>query len=86
VDVAQDVITRDEDCGTEEGSWITRSESDEIASEEGAFARRLVGRLAAATVTAADGTVVAERNEELTEEVAARVAAAASRKSWSGAR
>src|SRR4029079_14299295 len=23
VDVAQDVITRDEDCGTEEGSWIT---------------------------------------------------------------
>jgi DNA-directed RNA polymerase subunit beta' len=76
VDVAQDVITRDEDCGTEEGSWITRSESDEIASEEGAFARRLVGRLAAATVTAADGTVVAERNEELTEEVAARVAAA----------
>ena len=76
VDVAQDVITRDDDCGTEEGSWITRSESDEIASEEGAFARRLVGRFAAATVTSADGTVVAERNEELTETVAARVAAA----------
>jgi len=76
VDVAQDVITRDDDCGTEEGSWITRSESDEIASEEGAFARRLVGRFAAATVTAADGAVVAERNEELTEEVSARVEAA----------
>ena len=30
VDVAQDVITRDEDCGTEEGSWITRAESDEV--------------------------------------------------------
>ncbi len=27
VDVAQDVITREEDCGTEEGSWIIRSES-----------------------------------------------------------
>jgi len=25
VDVAQDVITREEDCGTEEGSWIIRS-------------------------------------------------------------
>ena len=24
VDVAQDVITREEDCGTEEGSWIIR--------------------------------------------------------------
>ena len=49
VDVAQDVITRDDDCGTEEGSWITRSESNEItSSERGAFQRRLVGRLSAA--------------------------------------
>src|ERR1019366_5535417 len=49
VDVAQDVITREDDCGTEEGSWITRSESNEITSNErGAFQRRLVGRLAAA--------------------------------------
>src|SRR5205809_61824 len=45
VDVAQDVITREEDCGTEEGSWIIRSES---ADEPDAFQRRLVGRLAAA--------------------------------------
>ena len=28
VDVAQDVITRDDDCGTEEGSWITREDSE----------------------------------------------------------
>src|SRR4030095_4653845 len=34
VDVAQDVITRDDDCGTEEGSWITRAESNEITSSE----------------------------------------------------
>ena len=27
VDVAQDVITQDEDCGTEEGIWIIRAES-----------------------------------------------------------
>ena len=45
VDVAQDVITREDDCGTEEGSWIIRAESSD---EKGAFQRRLVGRLAAA--------------------------------------
>ena len=51
VDVAQDVITREDDCGTEEGSWITRAESSEIASNErGAFQRRLVGRLVAAPI------------------------------------
>ena len=47
VDVAQDVITREDDCGTEEGSWIIRSESSD---EAGAFQRRLVGRLAAAAL------------------------------------
>ena len=45
VDVAQDVITRDEDCGTLEGTWITRSETEEFAgSEPDAFWRRLTGR------------------------------------------
>src|SRR5450759_4568329 len=76
VDVSQDVITRDDDCGTEEGSWITRSEPDEPVGEEDVFARRLVGRFAAATIASADGAVVAERNDELTEEVSARIAAA----------
>ena len=47
VDVAQDVITREDDCGTEEGSWIIRSESSE---EKDGFLRRLVGRLAAASL------------------------------------
>ena len=45
VDVAQDVITREDDCGTEGGSWIIRAES---AEEPDAFQRRLVGRLIAA--------------------------------------
>ena len=73
VDVAQDVITRDEDCGTMEGSWITRTESDEIAREEGLFARRLVGRFAAAPVSTADGELVVGRNEEISEAFAARI-------------
>jgi DNA-directed RNA polymerase subunit beta' len=78
VDVAQDVITREEDCGTEEGSWIIRSESSE---ENGAFQRRLVGRLAAAslpdpsakTKKGEEPTYLVERNEMITEEIAARI-------------
>ncbi len=68
VDVAQDVITREDDCGTEEGSWIIRAESSD---EKGAFQRRLVGRLAAAplpdprvkTKKGEDPTLLVDRNE-----------------------
>ena len=78
VDVAQDVIIREEDCGTEEGIWIIRSESSE---ERDAFQRRLVGRLAAAslpdptvkTKKGEDPTYLVERNEMITEEIAARI-------------
>src|SRR5439155_7429058 len=76
VDVAQDVITRDDDCGTEEGSWITRSESNEItSSERGAFQRRLVGRLAAAPLRLGgdDGPLLIDRNEQMTEEIARQI-------------
>jgi len=76
VDVAQDVITRDEDCGTLEGSWITKAESEEIAAEEDAYRKRLVGRLAAAAITAADGEVIVERNQEISEESARAIVAA----------
>jgi DNA-directed RNA polymerase subunit beta' len=80
VDVAQDVITRDDDCGTEEGSWITREDS----SDEKEFRRRLVGRLAAAplpdpTVKVKKGEtapVIVDRNEEISKELAARIDAA----------
>ena len=73
VDVAQDVITREEDCGTEEGSWIIRSESSD---EKGAFQKRLVGRLAAAplpdprveTKKGKEPTLLVERNELIMEE------------------
>ena len=73
VDVAQDVITRDDDCGTEEGSWITRAESSD---ERDAFQRRLVGRLAAANLSIGSGKdarTLVERNEEITEVVAAAI-------------
>jgi DNA-directed RNA polymerase subunit beta' len=74
VDVAQDVITRDLDCGTEEGTWITRAETAEFAgSEPGSFAKRLVGRLAAAPVTTPGGEVLVERNVEIDETLAERI-------------
>jgi len=72
VDVAQDVITRDDDCGTLEGTWITRDETAEFAgSEPEAFARRLVGRLAAAPAShPTSGEILVERNVLIDEETA----------------
>ena len=79
VDVAQDVITREDDCGTEEGSWIIRSESSD---EKGAFhapARRSAGGgrrcpiPASSPRRARSRTLLVERNEMITEEVAARI-------------
>jgi DNA-directed RNA polymerase subunit beta' len=77
VDVAQDVITRDDDCGTEEGSWITRAESDEVTLEAGSFARRLVGRIAAATIDGPDGSPLCERGAEIDEATARAIERAA---------
>jgi DNA-directed RNA polymerase subunit beta' len=75
VDVAQDVITREEDCGTLEGSWITRAESAEITSnEKGAYQKRMVGRLTATDLFhPATGELIVARNSELTEAVVAAI-------------
>ncbi len=81
VDVAQDVITREDDCGTEEGTWITRAETEEFAPEPDAFQRRMVGRYAAGPVMDPDsrkkgGEPIVERNQEITEAIAERIVAA----------
>src|SRR5688500_15285303 len=80
VDVAQDVITRDEDCGTEEGSWITREDS----SDEKEFRRRLIGRLASAPLPdprvkvkkGETAPIIVDRNQEISKEIAASIDAA----------
>jgi len=60
VDVAQDVITNDEDCGTLEGAVIRRS--DDIAGQS--LGSRLYGRIAAERVVDPEtGEVFAERDE-----------------------
>ena len=58
VDVAQDVIVREEDCGTLRGIPIH-------ADEKGRFGSKLFGRLAGEPVVAADGSVLVERNGEI---------------------
>jgi DNA-directed RNA polymerase subunit beta' len=78
VDVAQDVITREDDCGTEEGTWITRGETEEFAATEAdAFRRRLVGRYAAGPVVDPAATKkaapIVERNAEITEPIAVAI-------------
>ncbi len=75
VDVAQDVITRDDDCGTQEGGWITRKETEEFAgTEPDAFRRRMVGRFAAGPIFAPKAkkgaAPIVERNQEIDEALA----------------
>jgi DNA-directed RNA polymerase subunit beta' len=70
VDVAQDVIVREEDCGTLRGIPID-------ADEKGRFSSKLVGRLAAEPVITADGTVLVERDGEIDPPLSRTIEAAA---------
>ena len=63
VDVAQDVMVTEEDCGTHDGIWISR---DDEASYLPPFEERIDGYLVAADIIASDtGEIIVSRNEEL---------------------
>uniref|UniRef100_UPI00404A6520 DNA-directed RNA polymerase subunit beta'' n=1 Tax=Cyanobium sp. TaxID=2164130 RepID=UPI00404A6520 len=66
VDVAQDVIVREDDCGT------TRSIPID-ADEKGRFGARLIGRLAAEPVVADDGEILVDRDGEIDPILARRI-------------
>jgi DNA-directed RNA polymerase subunit beta' len=68
VDVAQDVIVREDDCGT------TRSIPID-ADEKGKFGSKLIGRLAAETVVAEDGETLVERDGEIDAPLSRRIEA-----------
>ena len=70
VDVAQDVIVREEDCGTNAGIWLTN-----LSDEGEPFLERIAGRVAAAEVAAADGRILVPVGEEITDAVAREVVA-----------
>ncbi len=72
VDVAQDVIINEEDCGTLDGIYIRRS--DYVAGQS--LGSRLFGRLAAERVVDPNtGEVLVERDEVLDHEVVRRITA-----------
>ncbi|MFC1968887.1 DNA-directed RNA polymerase subunit beta' [Chloroflexota bacterium] len=74
IDVAQDVITLEDDCGTTDGIWITESADKGLLPP---LADRIIGRLAATDVVDPNtGEVIVERNEEIDEAKARQITAA----------
>ncbi len=74
IDVAQDVITREEDCGTTDGIWISEPQEKELLP---AFAERIIGRLAASKVAKPKTRkAIVGRNEEIDEQKAKEIIAA----------
>ncbi len=63
IDVAQDVIVLEEDCGTTEGIWITAKDTKEI-SETMLMQNRLVGRILAAPVPGFEHVQVGDELDE----------------------
>ena len=71
IDVAQDVITREEDCGTTDGIWITEPKPGELLPS---LSERIMGRLAATKVVKPKTKkIIVDRNEEIDEEKAKEI-------------
>ncbi len=69
IDVAQDVIANDDDCGTLDGVWIDGDTMDRLL---GSLSEHILGRMAAAPVADPNtGEIIVDRNEEIDEEKAA---------------
>jgi DNA-directed RNA polymerase subunit beta' len=64
VDVSQDVVVLEEDCGTKEGIFLNRADSDEIGED---FASRIRGRVVCEAVVDPDsGEVIVEKGKVIT--------------------
>ncbi len=74
IDIAQDVIILEKDCGTTVGIWLSEVEEKSLLAS---LSERLVGRLAASKVIDPhSGRVIVDRNEEIDEEKAREIVAA----------
>jgi len=75
VDVAQDVIVREEDCGTNDGIFLKAiTDGDEVIEP---LEERITGRVAAEDVVdPKTGEVLVRFNEEITEPIAEKIVAA----------
>jgi DNA-directed RNA polymerase subunit beta' len=68
IDVAQDVIVQERDCGTTAGIWLEEKEGPNIVEP---LRDRIVGRLAASPIAdPVTGEILVDRNEMITEEIA----------------
>jgi DNA-directed RNA polymerase subunit beta' len=74
VDVAQDVLVTQVDCGTTEGVWIFRETADASLPP---FEKRIIGYLAASKVVdPATGVIIVDRDEEIDEQRLQRIVGA----------
>jgi len=74
VDVAQDVIIREEDCGTKGGIWISREASEAIGET---FEERVLGRICQArVVNPKTGEIIVDVGEMITEDHLSAIAKA----------
>ncbi len=81
VDISQDVIIREEDCGTDQGEWVEDiKEGNEIIES---FRDRIIGRYTAADIVDPNtGEVIIPRNEFVTEALAGKVVKAGVEKAY----
>ncbi len=74
IDIAQEVIILEDDCGTLDGHWVDHRPDDPLKSS---LQERILGRMAAAPVTNPQtGGLLVDRNEEISEAVALQIVAA----------
>jgi DNA-directed RNA polymerase subunit beta' len=74
IDVAQDVICFDQDCGTMEGTWIRHDKEKERNNFIASFAERLVGRVAAKPVAnPATGEIIIDSNATIDSDIASQL-------------
>ena len=73
IDVSQEVIILEDDCGTTAGSWLSEPAEKGVLES---LRERIIGRWAASDlIDPQTGELIVRRNEEITEEVAERVEA-----------
>ncbi len=72
VDVAQDVIVREDDCGTDKGIIVTEIQDGNEVIES--LYDRIVGRTANETIRSPEtGEIIVKRNEEIDEQIASLI-------------
>ena len=68
VDVSQDIITRIEDCNTDDGIWVMRDDSKQMS-----FKNRLKGRYAMLNIKDNKGKTIVKKNKDISVELASKI-------------